>query len=224
MTSGTYTYNLNLDEIIEEAFDSIGKEARSGYDLRTAKRSFNLMMIDWVNEGINLWTIDQVNIPLTSGTSSYTLDSRYYDIYDAVVRDVTSGTAIDTPLTRYTVADYLRQPNKATSGRPTSWTIERNSTGGHTVYVWPVPDNANYSLQTWALRYIQDADDYNEAVDIPRRFLPCATAGLAVRLAEKFAPERVAEKLAIFTPMFDKAKYEDRERASFKVSVAGRRR
>lgn len=223
-TSGTYAYNLQLDDIIEEAFDSIGQEVRTGYHLRTAKRSFNLLMLEWINEGINLWTVDNLTLPLVSGTSSYTIDPRYYDIYDAVVRDTTSGAAIDTPLTRYTVADYLRQPNKTTSGRPTSWTIERNSAVGHTVYVWPTPNSADYALQCLGLRYVQDADDYSENVDIPKRFLPAATAGLAFRLAEKYAPERVQEKLLIYNNLFEKARYEDRERASFMVSVAGRRR
>lgn len=218
-TSGTYTFALAIDEVVEEAYEQAGLELRGGYDLSTARRSLNLLLTEWMNEGVNLWTMDQLTTSLADGTSSYTLDARYVDLLDGIVRD---SDSIDTNTTRISLSEYLGRPDKAQeSAQPTHWALERNSSGGHTLYVWPTPDNSTHSFIAWAIRYIQDIGAYTNNADIPRRFLPSLIAGLAWHIAiknpAKVPMEHRKDLQARYQEIFEKARMEDRERTSFYI-------
>lgn len=222
-TSGTFTWTLDIADIIEEAYENCGIELTTGYQLRTARRSLNLLLTEWVNEGVHLWMLDEITIPLTTGTESYTLDAKYVDIVDAVTRD---SVNVDIENTRITMSEYLHRPTKATTGKPTQHTLERNSAGlGHTLYVWPTAIDNTYSFVGWFIRYPEDiSNDYTNNPDTPRRFLPPLVMGLAHKLALK-NPEKVdaahrAEIKVEYDRMFRQAREEDRERASFYIVPA----
>lgn len=218
-TSGTYTFTLAIDEIIEEAYEQAGLELRGGYDLSTARRSLNLLLTEWVNEGINLWTMDQLTTTLTDGSASYTLGARYIDLLDAVVRDADD---LDTMATRISLSEYLGRTDKTQeAAKPVHWALERNALAGHTLYVWPTPDNSTHSFIAWAVRHIQDIGVYTNDAEVPRRFLPALVAGLAWHLAiknpAKVPMEHRKDLEARYASMFEKARLEDRERTSFHV-------
>lgn len=188
-TSGTTTFNLNLNELVEEAFERCGAELRTGYDLKTARRSLNLLTIEWANRGINLWTVDTASIPLIAGTATYPLPIDTIDLIDHVIR-TNSGTVSQTDIniSRITVDTYSSIPNKTSPGRPIQIYVNRQSGATDptlgvmvpTVTVWPVPNQTGaYTLVYWRLRRIQDAGNGVTTQDIPFRFLPAMTAGLA---------------------------------------------
>jgi hypothetical protein len=215
-TSGTFTWNLDVAEIIEEAYDNCGIELRTGYQLKSARRSLNMLLTEWINDGVNLWTIEEMTVTLTADTASFTLDAKYTDVLDAVVRDSNNN---DVSCTRVSLSEYLNRTDKSTSGRPVQYVIERNSNGGHTLSVWPVQDVSTYTFVAWAIRYIEDIDTtYTDNVDIPRRFIPALTFGLAYKLAiknkETVGIEDRAELEKEYMRTYQAAKDEDRERVS----------
>jgi len=230
-TSETYTFNLDIADIIEEAYERIGVEAVSGYQMSTARRSLNLLLTEWANRGINLWTMDQTSVTLSSGTNTYTLNSQIIDVIDAVSRN---SDNTDTPTTRLSLSDYLNYPTKSTTGQPVQWALERNSIGGHTLYVYPTPD-ATYTFQAWTIRYAEDIGVYTNNPEIPRRFLPSLVSGLAFYLAGKNHAKtelneqgrrtviagvdinRRQELKGEYESDFEAAKTEDHERASLFV-------
>jgi len=217
-TSGTTTFNLDLSEIVEEAFERCGAELRTGYDLRTARRSLNLLFADWANRGVNLWAIDSGTIPLVAGTATYNLPQDTVDLLEHVIR--TGGgnvsTQTDLTITRISVSTYSSIPNKLQQARPIQVYIDRTSPTP-TVTVWPVPDSsATYNFVYWRLRRIQDAGNGSDTMDVPFRFLPCMVAGLAYYLAVKLpnAMERLQVLKAQYDEAWDLASTEDREKAA----------
>ena len=214
-TSGTFTWSLDVAEIIEEAYAHCDIELRTGWQLKTARRSLDMLLTEWVNDGVNLWLMDQLTVSLTTGSQSYTLDPKYVDLIDAVTRDASN---LDTENFRITMSEYLNRPNKATTGRPVQHTLERNGTGGHTLYVWPTAEDNTYSFVAWAIRYAEDIGAYGNTVDTPRRFIPALIYGLAYRLSLK-NPKEVdpglrAELKGLYNQVYAKAQEEDRERTS----------
>ena len=216
-TSGTATFNVDLTELVEEAFERAGSEMRTGYDLRTARRSLNLLFAEWANRGVNMWTFEQGTIPLVQGTATYNLPSDTVDLLEHVVR-TNSGSAssqADISITRISVSTYASIPNKITQGRPIQLLVNRQETPSITV--WPVPDQSSYyTLVYWRLRRIQDAGTGVNTMDVPFRFLPAMVAGLAYYLALKVP--NGAERLPIlqqqYTEAWDLASSEDREKAA----------
>ena len=180
-TSGTTAFDMDFTEIAEEAWERAGREMRSGYDLRTARRSMNLMTIEWQNRGLNLWTIDQQTQALTAGTSQYTLMTDTIDLLDHVIRTNAGNSATQSDLTisRIGVSTYASIPNKLSQGRPIQIWIERLRDAPR-VNLWPVPDNNTYTLVYWRMRRIEDAGNGVETADMNFRFLPCLVAGLAI--------------------------------------------
>jgi hypothetical protein len=228
-TSGTSAFNLDLNNLVEEAYERCGAELRTGYDLRTARRSFNLLTIEWANRGINLWTIEQGSIALTQGTISYDLPVDTIDLLDSVVRTETGVNQTDINITRISASTYLTIPNKNAQGRPIQMWINRQSgateptTGVDypTVNVWPTPDQDNfYTLIYYRLRRIQDAGNGVETPDIPFRFLPCLVAGLAYYLSLKIpgALERAGMLKQVYDEQWEFAADEDREKASLRLA------
>ena len=228
-TSGTYTFNLDVSDIIQEAYERVGIEVKSGYDLVTARRSLNLLLTKWVNEGVNLFTLDLTTLTLTKDSATVDLAAnQYLDILDAAVRDTNSSPVTDTDCERISLSEYLNYPNKTTSGKPVQFAVERNSqfdnsgTANHKIYLFPVPDQTYYQLHCWTIRYPQDiTDTYTQNPDVPRRYLPALISGLAFELANKNADKvdatRRAELKGIYNEEWQFAKEEDRERASFYI-------
>jgi hypothetical protein len=216
-TSGTSSFNLDLTEIVEEAFERVGSEMRTGYDLRTARRSMNLMFADWANRGLNMFTYEQGSIPLVAGQATYTLPTDTVDLLEHVIRTGagSAATQADLTITRISVSTYATIPNKLQQARPIQVWIERLNTPRFTV--WPVPDNSQpYVFVYWRLRRIQDAGNGVNTMDMPFRFLPCMVAGLAYYLALKVPGG--AERLGILKQQYDEAwqlaSDEDREKAA----------
>lgn len=217
-TSGTTAFNLDLAEIVEEAFERCGSELRSGYDLRTARRSLNLLFADWSNRGINLWTVAQGTIPLVQGTATYNLPTDTVDLLEHVVRTGagTASTQTDLTITRISVSTYSTIPNKLTQARPIQVYVNRQAPTP-TITVWPVPDRSStYQFVYWYLRRIQDAGDGANTMDIPFRFLPPLVSGLAYYLALKVPSgyERLQTLKAQYDQDWMMAAEEDREKAA----------
>ena len=230
-TSGTASFDLNLNELIEEAFERCGVELRTGYDLRTARRSLNLLTIEWANRGINLWTIEQGSIPLVQGQITYDLPADTIDLLEHVVR-TQSGQGqgqTDINISRISVDTYATIPNKNAQGRPIQVWINRQSGADYPVTgvanpqinVWPAPEQSNYyTFVYWRLRRIQDAGSGVTTQDIPFRFLPALVAGLAYHLSMKIpgAMERTASLKAMYEELWQQASDEDREKAPLRIA------
>ena len=216
-TSGTTSFDMDFTEIAEEAWERAGREMRSGYDLRTARRSMNLMTIEWQNRGINMWTIDSGTVTLVSGTSRYDLPTDTIDLLEQVIRTDSGSTSKQSDLTisRISVSTYAAIPNKLTQGRPIQVWIERLTERPH-INVWPVPDKSGYLFAYWRLRRVEDAGSGVETADMNFRFLPCLVAGLAYNIAMK-VPEltdRVQMLKMAYDEQFNLEASEDREKPS----------
>jgi hypothetical protein len=216
-TSGTTAFNMDFTEIAEESWERAGREMRSGYDLKTARRSMNLLTIEWQNRGINMWTIDSGTIPLTQGTGQYDLPADTIDLLEHQVRTNSGNvnTQSDLTLSRISVSTYASIPNKLTQGRPIQLYIERLRDAPK-VNVWPVPDNDSYTLYYWRMRRIEDAGSGVQTSDMNFRFFPVLVAGLAYYIAMKVPElvERVGMLKSIYDEQFQLAAGEDREKAS----------
>ena len=210
-TSSSTDFELDVTGYIEEAFERCGLEVRTGYDLKTAKRSLNLMLAEWANRGLNQWTIEQRSQALTEGDGEYTLGTDIIDILSVVVRR--SNT--DYALIRLSRDEYLTIPDKTTESRPNQFFLDRHVTPN--LKIWPLPENSTDVLHYDALTRIQDADTYINTMEVPFRFYPCLAAGLAYYLAVKQAPDRVQLLKAIYEEEFERAATEDRDRSSFNV-------
>ena len=185
--ASTASFDLSIDEIAEEAYERCGLQVRSGYDLQTARRSLNLMLSEWANRGLNLWTIQLQEKTITAGTNNLTgLDlfgsgqeaaQQIIDITDLAISDSSNNDFSATPISRST---YLNIAVKTTSGRPTQYYFER--TINPRLYLYPQADTT-YTLRYYALVRMFDSGDYTNNAQIPLRFLPCITAGLAYSIA-----------------------------------------
>ena len=231
-TKGTATFNLDLNELVEEAFERCGSELRTGYDLRTARRSLNLLTIEWANRGINLWTVEQGIIPVYQGTGVYDLPVDTIDLLDHVIRTGTGQQQTDINISRISESTYSTIPNKNATGRPIQVWINRQSGATYPdglttkvkypqINIWPVPDQGSqaspyYYFVYWRLRRIQDAGNGVNTQDIPFRFLNCMVAGLAYYLSMKIPnvdPQRRMELKADYEQQWQLASEEDREKA-----------
>jgi len=188
-TSGTKTFALDTGEVIEEAYELAGLEARTGYDAATARRSLNVMFADWSNRGINIWTIAQVSLTLTEGTASYTLNSYDIDILEAVIRRTVNGTQTDYQMSRVGRMEYLNIPNKTTEARPTEFFVDRQATP--VLKLWPTPENSTDVFVSYRIQRIDDVTASAQDQQIPSRFIPPMVSGLAYYMALKKNPERV---------------------------------
>jgi|TARA_R100000081_G_scaffold27408_1_gene12176 hypothetical protein len=210
--SGSVDFELNVADYVEEAFERCGLEVKTGYDLVTARRSLNLMLAEWANRGLNQWTITQRTQALTSGTRTYSLSADVIDVLSAVV----TRSSTDFALTRVSRDDDLNIPNKATTGRPTQFFLDRQVTPS--LRLWPTPENSTDVVVYNALTRIDDADTAINTMDLPFRFYPCLAAGLAYYLSLKRAPNRTQMLKAIYEEEFERAMGEDRDRSSFTVT------
>ena len=205
-TSNTTSFDLNLDDLIEEAYERCGMQMTAGYQLNSARRSLNLLFLDWANRGLNLWTIEQATLSLSASTTEYSLPTDTVNVLTAVIND-SSDIAID----RISRAEYLNVPNTTTTGRPSQYYVERANTPK--VFFYPTP-NKVYTFKYYRIRRIQDSGDYTNTLDVNFRFLPCLAAGLAYYLSIKFAPDRTTGLKTLYEEEFLRAASEDRDTAS----------
>jgi len=211
-TSSSRDFDLDVAEIIEEAYERCGLESRTGYDLKTARRSLNIMFAEWANRGLNLWTVEQATQALTSGTAIYNLTTDYTDLLEVVVR----RSSTDFAMTKMSRGDYLNIPTKSQTGRPTQYYFDRRTTPSLTL--WPTPENSTDSLVYYYVRRIQDVDTQINTTDAPFRFLPCVIAGLSYYLSVKKAPDRVQLLKSIYEEEFQRASDEDDDRVPLKLT------
>lgn len=216
-TSGTTAFDLDVGDIIAEAYERCGILSLSGRDYATARRSINLMMLDWANRGINLWKVEEFTVSVTAGTQEYTLPNSTVDVIECVLRTYSGQNQQDYTLNRISVSTWATIPNKLIVGRPIEYYVDRQLTP--TLTLWPVPDaTTTYSIVYWALTRIEDAGNNADlTMDVPWRFLPCLCAGLAYHVGMK-RPDAVGGRLADLKAMYDEAwvlaSGEDRTRAS----------
>ena len=228
--SGLTTFNPNLNDVVEEAFERCGAELRSGYDLRTATRSLNLLFMDWANRGVNLWTMDlSYQQVLTPGVATYTFPSDTVDLLDHVIRTGSGTTQQDINITRISSSTYLMIPNKNATGRPIQVWINRlsgqtaaggsSTTNQPTITVWPTPDNSTtYTFVATRLRRIQDAGTGLNIQDMSFRFWPAMCSGLAYYLSMKItgAESRTQVLKMAYDEDWQRAADEDREKAAIR--------
>jgi hypothetical protein len=210
-TSGSKDFELDVSDYIEEAFERCGLEVRTGYDMKTARRSLNLMLAEWANRGLNQWTIKNRSETMVAGTGEYTLNADIIDVLSVVVRR--DGT--DYALERLSRDEYLSIPNKTTQSRPNQFFLDRQNTP--VLKLWPVAENSTDVVIYDCLTRMDDADTYTNTMDMPFRFYPCLAAGLAYYIAMKRAPNRIQLLKAVYEEEFERAMQEDRDRASFNV-------
>jgi hypothetical protein len=213
-TSGSRDFNLDVAEVIEEAYERCGLEVRTGYDARTARRSLNLMFADWANRGLNLWTVTSATTNLTAGTAEYTLAADVVDVLEMALR----RDGVDYELERISRGEYLNFPNKTSQGRPSQFYFSRQISP--IITLWQTPDSSSDQLVYYYVRRIEDADTLTNTAGIPFRFFPCMVAGLAYHLAVKRAPERIPLLKSIYEEEFQRAAEEDRDRVPLKLTPA----
>ena len=214
----TASFDLTIDDIAEEAYERCGLQVRSGYDLQTARRSLNLLLAEWANRGLNLWTIQLQEKTIAANTTSLTSTSLFgsnaddsqqiVDITDVVIRDSSNTDFSASSISRST---YLNYAVKTTSGRPSQYYFER--TINPTLFLYPAADTT-YTLRYYALVRMFDAGDYTNNTQIPFRFLPCMTAGLAYYISMKKSPDRIQLLKQIYEDEFQRAADQDGERTS----------
>lgn len=215
-TSGSRDFNLDVGEIIEEAYERCGLEVRTGYDARTARRSLNLMFADWANRGLNLWTVAQGTTNLVQGTSTYTLTADVVGMLEMVLRR--DGT--DYEVERISRGDYLTFPNKTDQGRPSQFYFNRQI--DPVITLWQTPENSTDQLIYYYVQRIEDADALVNTTDLPFRFYPCMVAGLSYYLSMKRAPERIQILKAVYEEEFQRAAEEDEDRVPLKLQPSAR--
>jgi len=219
-TSGTTDFTLDFTEIAEEAWERAGKEMRSGYQLRTARRSMNLLCIEWQNRGMNLWTVEEGTIPLLTGVSNYTLPADTLGLIEQQIRtdDGNAAKQTDLSITRIGVHVYASIPNKLTQGRPIQVYVDRQRDATE-INIWPVPNSDIYTFAYWRMRRLQDAGSGAANPDMPYRFLPALVAGLAYYIAMKDPELRAGAPMlqAEYEKQYDLAAQEDREKVPFRA-------
>ena len=210
-TSGSRDFNLDVGEIIEEAFERCGLEVRTGYDARTARRSLNLMFAEWANRGINMWTVEQGTITLTQGQAQETLLPDVVDVLEIVLRRGNTDYEVE----RISRGDYVAHPNKTTQGRPSQFWFNRQISP--VINLWAVPENSTDQIIYYYVQRIEDADTLVNTTDMPFRFYPCMVAGLAYYIAMKRSPDRLQLLKSVYEEEFQRAADEDEDRVPLKL-------
>jgi len=230
-TSGTVIFdkNFSIDEIIEEAYERIGLQGVSGYQLKTARRSLNILFQEWGNRGLHYWQIANNDITLVDGQAVYTMfrssddgtsDATAVfgvdDILEAVYRN---SSNVDSPLTKINRSTYQALSNKTSEGQPTQYYVQRFiDKVTITLYLTPGSSEAGNKLNYYYVKRIQDVGDYTNATDVPYRFVPCMCSGLAFYLAQKYAPERVQAMKLYYEDELQRALEEDGSSSSAHIT------
>ena len=218
-TSGTTSFNLDIDDVIEESFERCGIRNTKGYDLKSSRRSLNLLFSEWGNRGVHLWKVELKNQLLTAGTITYTTPSDCSDVLEAYVStsdSITSSTQ-DISLTKIDRSAYAGLPNKGQTGQPSQYYVDRQT--NPKIYLYLTPDLSNYTyLKYYIIKRIQDAGAYTNTPDVPYRFLPCMVSGLAYYLSMKINPKLTEQLRLYYEDELQRALVEDGQRTSVFIS------
>ena len=220
-TSGSKNFELDVADYVEEAFERCGIELRTGYDLKTATRSLNLMLAEWSNRGLNQWSIKEKTVTMVKDTTTYDVDSTNgtaaIDVLDVFIRETIGSEATDLSMSRLSRAEYSHITTKSTTGKPNQFFVNKQLTP--TISVWPAPDkNSTYTIYMNVLTRMDDADAGANTLDMPFRFYPCLAAGLAYYISLKKAPDRTQMLKALYEDEFARALAQDEDRSSFNIS------
>ena len=218
-TSTTTTFDLNIDDIIQEAYERCGGRTNSGYDLKSARRSLNILFSEWGNRGVHLWKVELNEQALTNGTATYTAPSNANDILEAYV-STTSGqttTTNDVSLTKISRSEYAALPNKGSKGHPSQYYVDRLTTP--TITLYQTPDASTFThLKYYYLKRIEDAGAYTNTADVVFRFIPCMVAGLAYYISMKVNPQMTQQNKLIYEDELSRALNEDGQRTSVYIT------
>ena len=214
--SGTYSFNLDIDEVIQEAMEMIGGESILGHEPASARRSINLMLKDWQSRGVLLWTTETTAVTVSTSVTSYDLSSSTIDALEVVLR----RDDTDIQLERISPEEFLLIPKKTQTGRSSQYSIRRGR-DNPVLSVWPIPENTTDVLHIERIRELQDVNkSATQNADLPKRFLPCLTAGLSYQMSMKrpnVDPTRIQMLKANYEELFNRALLEDREKAVMRV-------
>ena len=214
-TSNSRDFELDVAEYVEEAFERCGLQLRTGYDLKTAQRSLNLMLADWANRGLNQWTVNQHIEPLVQGQTDYTLPEGAIDVLGLAYRTLSNGVNSDIIIQPIGRNEYLQVPDKSTQGQPSQYFVDKQISPK--IQIWPTSNNNSDSLVFNYLRRIEDADYGPNTMQVPFRFYPALAAGLAYYLSIKRAPERTGLLKQSYEEEFQRAMDQDEVRQSYQV-------
>lgn len=207
---------MDIDEVIQEAMEMIGGEVTLGEEPRSARRSINLLLQDWQNRGIQLWTVGTTAVSVTTSVTAYDLGAENIDVIEAVV----NRDNIDLQLERISMEEYLKIPRKGQTGRPTQYAVRRER-DYPVVYLWPVPENNTDQIKFETVRYLQDVSRSSQTADVSRRFYPCLTAGTAYFMSMK-RPNVDMGRISMLKQEYEerlvRAQEEDKERASLHIT------
>ena len=218
-SSGTSTFNLNIDEVIDEAYERCGLTTNSGYDLKRARRNLNILLSEWSNRGLNLWKVENKEQALTAGTISYATPSNCNDVLEAYISTGAgnSTTITDVSLTKIDRSAYAALPNKGSTGQPSQYYVDRQI--NPQIYLYQAPDAVTYTyLKYYYIARIEDAGAYTNTPDAPYRFLPCMVAGLAYYLSFFKAADRTQMLKLAYEDEMKRALDEDGSRTSLYIS------
>jgi hypothetical protein len=219
-TSGTFNFSMDIDEVIQEAMEMIGGEETLGHEPKSARRSINLILQDWQNRGVMLWTANTSAVTLATSVTTFSLASATIDVLEAVH----NRNNTDVQLERISMQEYLKIPNKGQTGRTTQYAV-RHERGNPVIHLWPIPENNTDQIKLEIIRYMEDVNKSAfQNADISRRFLPCLTAGLAYHMSMKrpgVELNRIQLVKQEYEERLSRAMEEDRERVSifFKPKV-----
>ena len=212
-TSGTTTFNLELDDIIEAAYERCGLSgSRTGYQLKSARRSLNLLLSEWGNRGVHIWKVENYTQNLTAGTKTYTAPSDASDVLEMVFRNGST----DTTMTKISRSEYQAIPNKSQQGTPTQYFVQRNLSNVE-ITLYQSPDTTDTQINYYYLGRIEDAGAYTDNPDAPWRFLPCMVSGLAYFLSQKIAPEKTQSLKLYYEDEMQRALTEDSQSTSVHI-------
>jgi hypothetical protein len=218
-SSGTSTFNLNIDEVIDEAYERCGLTTNSGYDLKRARRNLNILLSEWSNRGLNLWKVENKEQALTAGTISYATPSNCNDVLEAYVSTGAgnSTTITDVSLTKIDRSAYAALPNKGSTGQPSQYYVDRQI--NPQIYLYQAPDAVTYTyLKYYYIARIEDAGAYTNTPDAPYRFLPCMVAGLSYYLSFFKAADRTQMLKLAYEDEMKRALDEDGSRTSLYIT------
>jgi hypothetical protein len=221
-TSGTYTFDKTfaIDEIIEEAYERIGMQPNAGFNLKSARRSLNIMFQEWANRGLHYWEVANNSITLVDGQSEYTMyrstgdgtsdATAIYGVDDILEASYRNSSSVDFPLTKINRSSYQALSNKTDEGTPTQYFVQRFiDKVTITLYLTPGSTEAGNTINYYYVKRIQDVGDYTNATDVPYRFVPCMVSGLSYYLSQKFAPQRTQELKLLYEDELQRALTED---------------
>ena len=220
-TSGTTAFDLNIDDIIEEAYERCGLRTNSGHDIKSARRSLNLLFSEWGNRGIHLWKVELNEINLVAGTATYSVDAQVNDVLEAYISTTNAAgntaSTNDVSLTKIDRSAYAALPNKLQTGQPSQYFVDRQTTP--TINLYLAPDRNTFTtLKFYTINRIEDAGAFTNQADVAYRFLPCMCSGLAYYLSQKRSPDRIQLLKQLYEDELLRALNEDGQRASVYIS------